>query len=145
MTIQEKIEKIEIEIAELKRENWVAMKPATWYINNDGKTHSVHTKSIAVAQEFGMKYHTKEAAEMASNEMRKINRIRYYAILLDAESGWVADWENPKQYKTYILYNTKKNEYEMCNTLSSNSFIPYMSIETAEKIVENLNSGELVL
>ena len=120
------------------------MKPAKWIVDLDAKIYKGANDYITDAQEFGMKYHTKELAEKARDEMKEANLLRYWVSVIDPE--WEADWEDIGQEKYYIDFDIREKEYLI---FTSNAYktlgTVYMSEEAAIKIVEALNNGELVL
>jgi len=119
------------------------MEPAKWWIMSTGEVSRGTTKEVTRAQEFGMKYHTKEAAEKARDEMREANLLRYWTSVIDPK--WEADWGNVNQDKWFI-YKTKYKKYEYdYSWVSKGIGTVYMSEETARKICEKLNNGELKL
>jgi hypothetical protein len=121
-------------------EDWVIytpkweMKPAKWWISCSGCIHSGKVDFVSSDQKFGMKYHTKEAAEKAINQMRRANLLRYWvSTMQDLDEG------------TYFIYEEDGKYYKENDIYRSNIGIIYMTKETAEKISEALNNGELIL
>jgi len=120
------------------------MHPAEWSIINTGEIGRCATKEITKAQKFGMKYHTREAAERARDEMKEANLLRYWVSVIDPD--WKADWNNEAQEKSYISYDNTRNKYVInYNTYLKRISTVYMSEKAATKICEALNDGELTL
>jgi len=124
-----------------------AMKPAEWYILSSGEIMESPIEYISSPQRLGMKYHTKELAERARDEMREGNILRYWASVIDPEwkPDWKTDWDKPTQPKYYIFKN-QDGEYKISRTFGNKLLgTVYMDKETADKICNGLNSRELQL
>jgi hypothetical protein len=124
----------------IKPSQW-EMKPAEWYISTYGEVveHSELLKQYTKknkAQLFGMVYHTKEQAEKAKNQMKKANLLRY----------WVSTMQDLDEGRAYI-FKCRNGKYDwFYSTLGRVSFGEiYMTEDTAEKICNALNKGELEL
>ena len=87
---------------------------------------------------------TREQAERVVQREREVNRLEARALKINPD--WKADWGNTRQRKCYIFYNWETYKYEK-NTNVVYRFIgvPYMSEETANQLVEELNSGRYKL
>jgi hypothetical protein len=148
MTIQEKIEKLEQELAQLKeeleKENrlWVPKDGQTfYYVWADGDV----TTSISQEdkrKDFYNFFPTKRQAVIASGYMQKSNMIikAYLQVDLDFEP----DWGNGEQKKFYVYFNpTLSMWYPSLN--STVCFAPcYISTrEKAQQVCDLLNREEV--
>ena len=62
------------------------------------------------------------------------------------QTKWVADWNDPKQYKWNILFNSVTDGYICyCDSKYKNPGVNYMSEDVANKICEILNNKEVEL
>jgi hypothetical protein len=87
---------------------------------------------------------TKANAEKALERNRLANRLEALAEQLD--SDWVADWDDPEQYKYYIVFSHDSQNYKtFARGLLEGIGQVYMSEETAIKICNMLNSKEIKL
>ena len=116
-------------------------------ITSTGEVTSGHY-SIESYANFGMVFKTKEIAERATIEIRRVNRIRALAYQLDPD--YVDTFDYTRLSRTtiedsYMLYN---NNGKWKYTLSINSRysgITTMRKETAIKLCDILNSGNYPL
>jgi hypothetical protein len=123
----------DLNVWEIYKPEW-EMKPADWLIYNDGSLYPSSTKKITRPQEFGMKFHTKEAAEQARDQMRRSNLLRY----------WVSTMQSLDE-GTHYLYEDEGGYYVSMDTEREDVGKIYMTEDTAQKIREALNSGKLEL
>ena len=93
-------------------------------------------------RDFGMFRKTPELAERARDAMRARNKLEELAHWLEPE--WKADWEDGGQEKWAIYYNytIKTFHIESLSILQDIGRV-YMSLQTAIKISDALNNGEL--
>jgi len=84
-----------------------------WCIGGDGNIFSVkwmgsHSSEFRYA--LGNAYRTKEEAQAALDKQLATVRILDRIAELNAEQGWVADWDDEGQSKYYPLFNYKTNK-----------------------------------
>ena len=119
------------------------MKPADWWISDRSEITKWET-AVNRTQRFGMRYHTKELAEKARDEMQEANLLRYWVSVIDP--AWEADWENDCQKKWFIQYDYEQKQYDIIFNLTVRRLgVVYMSKNTATKICDALNDGSLKL
>jgi hypothetical protein len=123
-------------------EDWEIYKPkwemelANYYITNYGKVEDSMIDMITDAQKFGMKYHTREQAEKARDQMKRANLLRY----------WVSTMQNLDEGVYTVFKNGYTDKWEPGNANRRDEIGRiYMTRETAKKICDALNSGELKL
>lgn len=147
MNLEENIARMEQELTDMKRKleiqknsKWV-MKHADWRITPTGEVKLAAIGEVSATQEFGMKRHTKELAELSANRMKQANLLEYWAMVIDPEwryegmgdAGW-------------LVYKDRFGRYVTDLHLSSRFLGQvYMSKKAAREICDALNSGELVL
>jgi hypothetical protein len=88
----------------------------------------------------GLIYQTESQAEQAAKALRSY--ARQLAWLAENDDGWVANWENPNQYKHYVYFHNVKQMYHMSHDYSAKSIgLVYMSENNAQKLCQLLNDG----
>ena len=141
----ERIEKLEEELAELKKqvtdEQWEPCG-GKWYVSNYGKVSNA--ESAYCSRKFGIEFPTEEQAQTAAKAMRIHNRLLAYVDEFDPD--WKADWDDNREHKYYVFQYMKDKQWG----LSSIDVIccpggVYMSYKCAKDLVEKLNSGQVVL
>jgi hypothetical protein len=147
MTIQEKIEKLEQELAQLKeeleKENrlWVPEEgEESYYVWSDGDV------SVSSAYELEKRnyncFPTKEQAIIASGYMQKSNMIIKACLQVDPD--FVPDWGNGEQKKFFVYFNPTLSMW--CTSLNSTvCFAPcYVSTrEKAQQVCDLLNREDI--
>ena len=93
---------------------------------------------------FGLYSQTPEQARQLSFMVRVL--ARQFQWLQENQDGWVADWSNHDQIKFYVYYRYDTKDWFMGKTFKFKDInTVYMSHTNAKKLVELLNSGEVVL
>ena len=147
MNKKERIEKIEIELAELKKEvtdeeQWEP-KGGKWWVQCDAGVMEAE-RSYERSRSFGVERPTKQQAEKAFKEMRPNHRLLAYVDEFDP--GWQADWDDNREHKYYVYKDMDdKKWYLAFHSSSSTPGVVYMSPKCAEGLARKLNSGEVVL
>jgi uncharacterized protein YmfQ (DUF2313 family) len=91
---------------------------------------------VTSPQKFGMKFHTREQAEKAKAQMKQSNLLRY----------WVSTLQELGDGNCKIVYSPETEQYEIeCDDYYQSPSEVYMTINTAKKIRQALNNGELEL
>jgi hypothetical protein len=112
------------------------MEPANYYITNYGEVDGSTIDMVTDTQEFGMKYHTKEQAEKARDQMKRANLLRY----------WVSTMQDLNEGVYTVFRNGYTDKWEPGNANRRDEIGRiYMTRETAKKICDALNNGELEL
>jgi len=82
-------------------------------------------------------------AEKKAKMLTKQLEIQYEIDRLNAEEGWVADWSDLNQAKTYFLYNLENQKIATYWNNVWRSDKDYMSEKTANTILEKYSQDEL--
>jgi len=123
-------------------EDWRIFNPickkeiANYIVYLDGNIGYYPVHKVTEEQLFGVRFHSKEQAEKASKQMRRANILRYWvSTLQDLDEGnyCITQQLNPNEW-VYLLHHKRRDPDKV-----------YMTLETAEKLCDALNSGELVL
>jgi hypothetical protein len=110
------------------------MKPAKWLVDYEGDIEYTPIDIIAIAQKFGMKFHSENQAEKARDQMKQTNLLRYWvSTMQDLDEG------------TFYIYVKDNKYYEAIDDNRGVMGKIYMTEKTAIKICEALNNGELEL
>jgi hypothetical protein len=117
----------------IKPTQW-KMEPAEWIIGHNGQISKTDYAEITNTQRFGMKLHTKEQAEKARDQMRDANLLRY----------WVSTMQSLDE-GTAFIYEEDGNYYYSLDNKRVDIGKVYMKEETAKRICDALEKGELVL
>ena len=91
---------------------------------------------------------TKEQAKQAQQREMKTNRLEARALKIQAkiDPNWKVDWSNMFQEKYFITFDYSDNQYYKSVFITCRQIgTVYMSEETAEQLVEELNSGRYKL
>jgi hypothetical protein len=119
----------------IKPSKW-KMEPAKWQIISDGSIMTSYNSKVTIAQEFGIKFHSEEAAKKARDQMKRANLLRYLvSTMQDLDEGTMFIFKNSKNGKYYM--DTMYGRDSLCEV--------YMTEKTAKKICKALNNGELKL
>lgn len=146
--LQKQLEEMKAKVAEMEKElnkgekfEWKYPKDKTFVIGAYS-THPECSGEIGYYLSHG-RYRIKEAnAKLALQRNKEANVIEALAEQLDPD--WVADWDNEQQNKYYVFLS--KNEYKCSwNNGAYSIGVPYMSRQTAVKICDMLNNGEIEL
>jgi len=117
-----------------KQTQW-KMEPAKWRITSSGNICVDNSDVVTRLQYFGTIFHTKKQAEEASRQMRRANLLRY----------WVSTMQS-LILGTHYLFKNLDGTWDTATTGQRNTLdTVYMTEETAIKICDGLNSGELKL
>lgn len=88
----------------------------------------------------GMKYKTQSQADSAAKALRSY--ARQLAWLAENDDGWVADWNDSKQFKYYIYTAHNSNKITTYTNFTDQSLgIIYMSKANATKLAKLMNNG----
>jgi hypothetical protein len=111
------------------------MEPAKWLIDIDGTISYSDVGRVTNVQRFGNKYHSKVQAEEARDQTKRANLLRYWvSTLQDLTLG------------TYYLFKNSDGTWDATTTGQRNTLdTVYMTKETAIKICNAFNNGELKL
>ena len=94
--------------------------------------------------DFGTHYPTREAAERASKQMRRHNRL--LAWLAENDDGWMVDENSYSQDKWFVAYNAESKKWQISyHTYEFNPLMVYMSAHNASKLCTLLNEGVVEL
>ena len=118
-------------------------KGGLWFVSYNGEVLDTHECTARDAA-YGLHFETKEQAEELSVHIRKYARTFHW--LKENDDGWQADWSDMGQYKYYMYFNTVSKTWRVTSIVYSqypNTI--YMSKPNANKLVELLNSGKVVL
>lgn len=92
----------------------------------------------------GLEYLTKALAEKAARAMRTHNRL--VAYVLEHAPDYEPDWHDGDENKFYVIYsNFSKDWGYSCSSSGRTAGCVYMPKYIALKLVEDLNSGRVVL
>jgi hypothetical protein len=118
---------------EIYKSKW-EMTPARWVIGNRGNIFEGFGE-VTEAQRFGMKYHTKEQAQTARDQLKRANLLRYWvSTMQDLDEGGYTIYKHPTV-----------GGYQYCEDTYTNIGAVTMKKEAAIKICDALNSGDLEL
>jgi len=84
-----------------------------------------------------------DLAEKKANMLTKQFEIQFEIDRLNAEEGWVEDWEDQDQIKKYFLYDLDAKKIAAYTFTVCLSDRVYMSEETAETILAKYSQDEL--
>ena len=120
---------------EIYKPEW-KMEPAGWWISQSGSINASKVDFISSDQKFGVKFHIKEQAKKARDQMKKANLLRY----------WVSTLQDLDEGNHFIECISNKYYYgteRYPGRISLDRI--YMTKKTAEIICDALNSGGLKL
>lgn len=122
-------------------------KGGPFTVAGDGTTHM--SNSSDPWKNYGVEYHTREAAEKANKAMRTHNRL--LAWIAENDDGWKPDWNDDSQKKFYLRKDHNKalepnSRYYVGSSNSLQSVaVSYMSEQNANKLCKLLNNGIVIL
>jgi hypothetical protein len=115
-------------------------KGGKYYIEPSNDWEVSNHSSMKNYRTAGLEYQTQTQAEQAAKALRSY--ARQLAYLAENDDGWVADWNDHRQIKTLIHFDshTKIYGYLYSGKQVSPGTI-YMSQANAEKLCQLLNCG----
>lgn len=112
-----------------------------YYVNYYGDLYTSKCNHEDI-KEFGAYRKTEELAQRASDAMRARNRLEELVHWL--EPDWKPDWNDDNQGKYYVYYSYSFGLFDIgCKNTFRGIGTVYMSEQTARKIRNALNNGEL--
>ena len=146
MNIQENIDKMKLELAEMEKqlqaEKQIKLQGGGWYMQYSGTVNSTRMRSDCTDN--GLERATKELAIEMIDRIVTSSQIEARAREIDPE--WKADWSDRLQLKFLIYIQNKSGKYgKDYHTTIRHVGLAYMSEATADQIVEELNEGRFVL
>jgi len=138
MNIQENIDKMKLELAEMEKqlqaEKQIELRGGGWSLAEepiDNRTNGLLRAKEHLVIEMRDRIVTSSQIEARAREI---------------DPDWVTDWDNLDQKKYYIcLLNTNNRYGKDWHTSIQDIGTPYMSKATARQIVTELNEGRFVL
>ena len=116
-------------------------KGGEWFIDFFGQVR--HASSTGDYRLFGSEFQTEEEAERASKFVSR--QLWMFHLAEELNDGWVPDWEDKYQLKVCLRFSHDIERWVMYVSGCEKYETVYFSREAAEKAVELLNSGKVVL
>lgn len=150
-TMKQQLAIMEAKLAEEKDKNKsLSWKPEVrdgyYFVDIDGISRSAaYTDSDSDKKilSHGNIFKTVEFAERASKLTRAL--LRQLSWLENNNDGWVVDWDNHDQKKSYTYYESSFKHSILWNQRNNNPTTVYMSKQNAEKLSKQLNDGDYTL
>ena len=143
MNINERIEQLEAELAELKTDS-----KKQWHPKGGGYIASIiNVYSQGDEQEFkesGASFETEEQAEKAVKDFRRYRRL--YHLALELNDGWEPDWTDVNQAKYSIITNDKGRDFIATEHrflwMTNVAFKSFKVAEEALRLIKDCNALE---
>ena len=143
-SLEQNIQRMKKELADMEaklkaNEKWEP-KSGPWVVNVRGEV--MRDNIVEGRSPFGMTFQTEEQAEIASKLMRERNRIIQYVLEHepDCKFEFVVGQNN-----YYVYYNPYISKWRCGSACAQGSQNIYMPEWVADKLVDDLNSGRVVL
>lgn len=136
--LQKQLAKIEAEL--VKPDKWEP-QGGEWFVHSNGTVH--YCESHDTTRIAGVEYPAKELAEYVADQMRQHNRLLAY--VLEHAPDWRAVWDGEQQ-NWFVYYDEEYNKWDCAYGLSTRGVERiYMPEHVAKQLVDDLNSGRVVL
>jgi hypothetical protein len=112
-------------------------------INGIVRRHNHNTSFDDDCYNNGNYFSSEMVAQSHINQLGGLTgRIQAYILEENARTGWVANWDDNKQYKYCIYYKKNNNMYDYSETSIANIIgVIYTSEKIAKNLVNKLNDG----
>ena len=149
MNLQENINKMKLELAEMEKqlqaEKQIKLQYGAWHMTSRGHVEEYMPEIDSLdATNLGLRRTTRVLAIEMRDRIITSSQIEARARELDTD--WVVDWSDRLQLKFLIYIQNKSGKYgKDYHTSIRHIGLAYMSEDTADQIVNELNEGRFVL